>query len=61
MSGVMQSMEGVVQSARHPHDHDNADAHGNANRCEHVGHLRVLVGGGERRHDDSTAIIIPPA
>jgi hypothetical protein len=36
MRGVMQSMEGVVQSTRHPHDHDNADAHGNANLCEHV-------------------------
>jgi hypothetical protein len=53
-------MKGVVQRTGHPHDHDNADAHGNANRCEHVGHLRVLVSGGERRHDNSTAIIGQP-
>jgi hypothetical protein len=53
-------MKGVVQRTGHPHDHDNADAHGNANRCEHVGHLRVLVSGGERRHDNSTAIISQP-
>jgi hypothetical protein len=56
----MRRTEGVVQRTRHPHDHDRTDAYGNASRCEHVGHLRVLAGGGERRHDDSTAIIAAP-
>jgi hypothetical protein len=37
----MRRTEGVVQRTGHPHNHDNADAHGNANPCEHVGHLRV--------------------
>ena len=50
----MRRTKGVVQRTGHPHDH------GNANRCEHVGHLKVLVGGEERRHDDSTAIIPAP-
>jgi hypothetical protein len=40
MRGVMQSTKSVVQRTGHPHDHDRADAHGNANACEHVGHLR---------------------
>jgi hypothetical protein len=41
MRGVAPSMEGVIQRTGHPHDHDRADAHGNASLCEHVGHLRV--------------------
>jgi hypothetical protein len=56
----MRRTKGVVQRTGHPHDHDRTDAHGNANRCEPVGHLKVLVGGEERRHDDSTAIIAAP-
>ena len=39
--GAIRRTEGVVQRTGHPHDHDNADTHGNANRCEHVGRLRV--------------------
>jgi hypothetical protein len=52
-------MEGVVQRTGHPYDHDRADAHGDASRCEHAA-TSGSAGGGERRHDDSTAIIIPP-
>jgi hypothetical protein len=44
MRGVMQAVKGVVQRTGHPHDHDRPDAHGNANRCEHVGHLRERRG-----------------
>jgi hypothetical protein len=52
MRGVMQSTKGVVKRTGHPHDHDRADAHGNANACEHVGHLRVgrRRGTSSRRH-----------
>jgi hypothetical protein len=41
MRGVMQTMKGVVQRTGHPHGHDHADAHGNANPREHGGHLRL--------------------
>ena len=39
--GAIRRTEGVVQRTGHPHDHDDADAHGDAKRCEHVGRLRI--------------------
>jgi hypothetical protein len=59
MRGVMQSTKGVVKRTGHPHDHDRADAHGNANAAS-TWATSGSVGGGERRHDDITAIFVPP-
>jgi hypothetical protein len=39
--GAPRRTEGVVQRTGHPNDDDSAHAHGNADLCEHVDHLRV--------------------